>query len=57
MDAIEQNRSAFIERAARAYLSGLERQRRNSRDLEILNANARGLNAEADDVLKYQAFP
>jgi metal-responsive CopG/Arc/MetJ family transcriptional regulator len=57
MDAVERNRSAFIERAARAYLAELERRRRNSRDLQILNANARALNAEAADVLAYQAFP
>jgi hypothetical protein len=56
MDAVEQNRSAFLEKAARAYLSGLARRRRDQRDLQILNANARALNAEAADVLGYQAF-
>jgi metal-responsive CopG/Arc/MetJ family transcriptional regulator len=57
MDAIERNRSAFIERATRAYLAEMERRRRNLRDLQILNTNARGLNTEAADVLEYQAFP
>lgn len=57
MDAVERNRSAFIEQAARVYLANLERQRRNARDLQILNANASWLNAEAADVLDYQALP
>ena len=57
MDALERNRSAFLERAARAYLSALDRQRRDARDLEIINRNARRLNREAADVLQYQVLP
>ena len=55
IDRVDANRSAFFERAARAYLSALERSRRDERDLKILNANAGRLNAEAEDALTYQA--
>ncbi len=51
---VERNRSAFVEKAAWAYLSSLDRARRNARDLEILNSNADRLNAEAEDALGYQ---
>jgi metal-responsive CopG/Arc/MetJ family transcriptional regulator len=54
IDDVGTNRSAFLEKASRAYLASLERARRNARDLEILNANADRLNAEAVDALKYQ---
>jgi metal-responsive CopG/Arc/MetJ family transcriptional regulator len=52
-----QSRSAFIERAVAAYLAALAREERNARDLEILNRRATRLNAEAEDVLEYQALP
>lgn len=48
------NRSAFLEKASRVYLSRLERARRDAHDLAIINANADRLNAEAADVLEYQ---
>jgi metal-responsive CopG/Arc/MetJ family transcriptional regulator len=54
IDAVEPNRSAFIEKAASAYLASLERRRRDLRDLQILNSKTRALNAEAADVLGYQ---
>ena len=54
IDRVERNRSAFVEKAARAYLSSLERARRDARDLEIINSNAEALNAEATDALGYQ---
>jgi|HubBroStandDraft_6_1064221.scaffolds.fasta_scaffold3160072_2 metal-responsive CopG/Arc/MetJ family transcriptional regulator len=57
IDRVDRNRSAFVEKASRVYLASLERARRNARDLEILNANADRLNAEASDVLEYQAVP
>jgi len=57
IDRVERNRSAFVEKASRVYLANLERQRRNARDLEIINTNADRLNAEAEDVLDYQALP
>jgi metal-responsive CopG/Arc/MetJ family transcriptional regulator len=57
IDRIEKNRSAFLEKASRVYLSSLERARRDAHDLAIINANADRLNAEAMDVLEYQAIP
>ncbi|HWZ29804.1 MAG TPA: hypothetical protein VNX18_00630 [Bryobacteraceae bacterium] len=57
IDRVERNRSAFVEKASRVYLANLEREQRNARDLQILNANADRLNAEAADVLDYQALP
>jgi metal-responsive CopG/Arc/MetJ family transcriptional regulator len=54
IDQQDDNRSAFIERACLAYIANLERQNRDKRDIEIINANADRLNAEARDVLRYQ---
>jgi metal-responsive CopG/Arc/MetJ family transcriptional regulator len=54
IDGVAKNRSAFIEKASRAYLSSLERTRRDAHDLAIINANADRLNAEAADALEYQ---
>lgn len=48
-------RSAFIEAAAWSYLRARERERRDARDLAIINANAEHLNKEALDALDYQA--
>lgn len=56
IDRVERNRSAFVEKASQAYLARLERERRDARDIEIINANADRLNAEAEDVLGYQAL-
>ena len=52
----DSNRSAFFERASRAYLARLEKAKRDARDVEIINANADRLNAEAMDVLEYQGL-
>jgi len=57
IDRADSNRSALIERATRAYLSRLERARREAQDAEIINANADRLNREAMDVLEYQGLP
>jgi metal-responsive CopG/Arc/MetJ family transcriptional regulator len=57
IDRLDSNRSAFVERAARAYLARLERARREARDIQIINRNAERLNAEAMDVLEYQRVP
>ena len=54
IDQVEPNRSAFVEKASRAYLASLERARRDARDLGIINANADRLNEEAEDALDYQ---
>jgi len=51
------NRSEFIERAVRAYLGQLERERRDRRDLDLLNRHAERLNRETADVLEYQTIP
>ena len=48
-------RSAFIERVLRAFVRREERIRADARDLTLLNRHAEQLNAEAADVLEYQA--
>lgn len=50
----DRNRSAFIEKAIRAYIARLEKVRADARDVEIINRNADDLNREAADVLEYQ---
>jgi len=57
IDRADFNRSAFIERASRAYLARLEKARREAKDAEIINRNATRLNQEAMDVLEYQGLP
>jgi metal-responsive CopG/Arc/MetJ family transcriptional regulator len=54
IDKTGPNRSAFIERACRAYLARLQKAKRDARDAAIINANADRLNEEAMDVLRYQ---
>jgi metal-responsive CopG/Arc/MetJ family transcriptional regulator len=49
------NRSEFLEAAAWDRISLLRRRRREARDRAILNRHSRALNAEALDVLAYQA--
>ena len=56
IDRADSNRSAFLEKAARQYLAQLEKEMRDARDTEILNARADRLNKEALDVLDYQDF-
>lgn len=48
------NRSAFLETAAWAFITDLERAEQAARDLEILNRRADYLNEEALDALAYQ---
>ncbi len=48
------SRSEFIERVLRRYLQEKTRDDLNARDLELINAAADRLNAEAADVLDYQ---
>ena len=45
IDRTDPNRSAFIERVSRAYLARLKKLKHEQRDIEIVNANARRLNA------------
>ena len=54
IDRTDPNRSAFLERAARQYLSTIEKQRRDAHDAKILNTRFARLNKEALDVLEYQ---
>ena len=51
------NRSDFIEKAVRAYISQAIRDQKNARDLDIINRHAERLNQEASDVLTYQVIP
>lgn len=48
------NRSEFIERALRTYISQMARKEQNAKDLTIINRHAHRLNQEASDVLAYQ---
>lgn len=48
------NRSDFIERALAFYFVYLQRQKRNVKDLEVLNKRFEALNADAADILDYQ---
>ena len=57
IDKVDGNRSAFIERAAIAYLTNLERRHRDQLDTDIINRNSKRLNREAEDVLGYQRLP
>jgi len=57
IDQVDTNRSAFLERAALAYLAQLEKARREASDLRIINENAERLNREAMEVLDYQGLP
>jgi metal-responsive CopG/Arc/MetJ family transcriptional regulator len=50
-----QSRSAVIEAVLQQHLRDRERAHRGSRDLAILNKFADEMNAEAEDVLRYQA--
>ena len=50
-------RSAFIEDVLRAYVERRKREEIDARGLELINAAADRLNAEAEDVLKDQVIP
>ena len=54
IDRVHDNRSAFLELAARSYLDRRTRTLREARDAEILNLQADRLNREAAEVLEYQ---
>lgn len=51
----ELSRSAVIEQALRSYFQERTLRKHHARDLERINAAADRLNAEAVDVLEYQA--
>ena len=50
----KQSRSAFIEAVLRQYLRKQARALLEARDLELINKAAGELNAEIEDVLRYQ---
>jgi metal-responsive CopG/Arc/MetJ family transcriptional regulator len=52
----KQSRSAFIEGVLREFLRQRARAAIQARDLERINAAAERLNAEASDVMEYQAL-
>ncbi len=48
------SRSEFLEEAARRFLERLQKDKKDRRDMDIINRRARALNREAEDVLDYQ---
>jgi metal-responsive CopG/Arc/MetJ family transcriptional regulator len=52
----DMNISEFIEKALIHYISELRRQELGRRDMEIINANAKRFNKEAEENLKFQAM-
>jgi len=55
MAGSQQSRSAFIEAVLAQYLRKQARAQIEARDLELINRAADELNAEVEDVLRYQA--
>jgi metal-responsive CopG/Arc/MetJ family transcriptional regulator len=51
----EGNISQLIETALTYYIKELKKQKRGQRDIEIINANAKRFNKEAEENLKFQA--
>lgn len=49
------SRSAYVEKVLRDHLRDAERRKLEQQDVERINAAADRLNAEAEDVLRYQA--
>jgi len=52
----DRNISEFIEKALTHYIHELKRQERGKRDMDIINANARRFQKEAEENLKFQAI-
>ena len=50
------NISEYIEKALVYYMNYLKKQERSRRDIEIINANAKRFNKEAEENLKFQAM-
>jgi metal-responsive CopG/Arc/MetJ family transcriptional regulator len=51
----DRNISQFIETALVYYINELKKHKRRQRDIEIINANAKRFNKEAEENLKFQA--
>ena len=56
IDRIDSNRSAFLERAALAYLARKAKTERDAQDAAILDRVAEELNQQSD-VLEFQGLP
>jgi len=54
IDEVGANRSRVIEQAVKEYVLRRQRQRRDDRDLELLDRHAQRLNREVEDILAYQ---
>jgi len=52
----DMNISQFIETALAYYINELKKHERKQRDIEIINANAKRFNKEAEENLKFQAI-
>jgi metal-responsive CopG/Arc/MetJ family transcriptional regulator len=50
----KQSRSAFIEAVLLEFLNERAKAQRDAREIEIINRHAAEMNAEAEDVLRYQ---
>ncbi len=57
IDKVDENRSGFLERAARQYLARLNRALHEKRDEEIYAREMEYLNAEAMNALEFQVIP
>lgn len=57
MAGSKQSRSSFIETVLSRYLRDHAKAARDAREMEIINRHADELNAEAEDVLRYQVLP
>jgi metal-responsive CopG/Arc/MetJ family transcriptional regulator len=53
----KQSRSAFIEAVLLRYFREETKAARDAREIELINRHADKLNAEVDDVLRYQVLP
>lgn len=51
------SRSAVIEDILSCHLREREKAARDAREMELINRHADELNAEAEDVLRYQTIP
>ena len=51
------SRSSVIERILRQFIRRRQRAAADARDLAILNRHSKKLNAEAEDVLRFQTWP
>jgi metal-responsive CopG/Arc/MetJ family transcriptional regulator len=52
----KQSRSAYIESVMQEHFRQQAKAQRDAREIELINRNADDLNAEAEDVLRYQSL-